>query len=162
MSRYKLGTKYIRALNKAKIILESGEPTTHDEAIDVYWQTRRLPTRKSLEYEDDLGTEGPDYYLYERLETFFDFDVLRATKGPSRHMRVERYLQQNFADYRHLSKMCTDAEYRHKHWFATDVLYAHHYNMDNDPDYAHKWMMENHAVYRADYEREQAAKEEDA
>ena len=124
MARYALGTKYIRALNKARIMLENGEPKTHDEAIDVYWQTRKLPTRKSLEYEDDLGIEGPDYYLYERLETFFDFDVLRATKGPSRHMRVERYLRQNFADYRHLSKMYTDAEYRHKHFIKTDPDYA--------------------------------------
>tara|TARA_R100000152_G_C6597047_1_gene55503 strand:- start:67 stop:474 length:408 start_codon:yes stop_codon:yes gene_type:complete len=124
MARYKIGMKYIRALNKAMKMLEHGEPKTHDEAIDVYWETRRLPTRKSLEYVDDLGIEGPDYYLYERLETFFDFDVLRATKGPSRNTRVERYLRQNFADYRHLSKMYTDAEYRHKHFIKTDPDYA--------------------------------------
>lgn len=123
-----LGTKVIRMLNKAMIMLEHGDPKNHTEALAVYWQTRRLPTRKSLEYEDDLGIEGPDYYLYERLETFFDFDVLRATKGPSRSMRVQRYLRENFPDYEHLSKMfrqgLAGAEYRHQHFIKTDPDYA--------------------------------------
>ena len=128
MARYKIGMKYIRALNKAMKMLEHGEPKTHDEAIDVYWETRRLPTRKSLEYVDDLGIEGPDYYLYERLETFFDFDAIRAIEGSSRHKRVEKYLRENFSDYVHLSKMfrqgLAGAEYRHEYFIKTDPDYA--------------------------------------
>ena len=185
---YPFGMKAVRLLNKAKTMLlytedemleriENGtgsmsfedqwrdEPTTHQEAIDVYWLTRALPTRRSLEYEFfSAGAEGPDYYLYERLESFFDFDAIRASEGRTIYHKAQRYLRENFSQYEHLRKMYrntkTGEEYRHKHWFATDEDYAHNWSMENNDKYYHKWMMENDEDYKTAYEAEQAAKEE--
>ena len=150
---YPFGMKVVRLLNKAKVMLmyteeeileriENGtgsmsfedqwrdEPQAgnHAEAIAVHWLTRKLPTRRSLEYEFfSAGAEGPDYYLYERLESFFDFDAIRATEGRTLYIKAQRYLRENFPKYKHLRKMYRNSkkgeEYRHKHWLATDEDY---------------------------------------